>query len=86
MMLYKPFVALLMTFAAVGSIAASVTPVARSGGQCNTGSALCCVTLTNSSSPLVTQSLLDLLPANTQINPTLIVGLTCSVFSALNQW
>jgi len=25
-----------MTFAAVGSVAASVTPVARSGGQCNT--------------------------------------------------
>jgi len=92
MMLYKSFVSLLTALAVVGSVAASATPVARGGypppspppvSQCNTGSVQCCDILTNSNNPVL-DLLEGLLPLGTIIDPTLIVGLTCSVINLGN--
>jgi Fungal hydrophobin len=94
MMLYKPFVSLLTALAVVGSVAASATPVARGGypppspppvSQCNTGSVQCCDILTNSDNPVL-DLLVGLLPLGTIIDPTLIVGLTCSVLEVGDPW
>ncbi|KAH9961090.1 hypothetical protein BC827DRAFT_1205060 [Russula dissimulans] len=87
MMLHKPFVSLLAAFAAVGSVAAAVTPVARGGSyppptpptvnECDTGTVQCCNTYTSSSNPL-TSLLSGLLSIGIPIDPNLVVGLSCA--------
>jgi hypothetical protein len=85
MMLQKSLVSFIAAFSVVTSVAASVTPVARGGSACNTGTQSCCNTVTNANDPIVAalQGLLGIaIPADLAVP----IGISCLSVLGANSW
>jgi hypothetical protein len=84
-MLHKSLVSLIAAFAVATGVAASVTPVARGGSDCNTGTESCCNTITNIDNPIIAE-LASLADIALPVDAAVPIGITCLGIASANQW